>query len=115
MKSTDDMLFGLTDRLCEMQVEAPWVEPFYLEMLRRCQRKENNGWKRRTGMTQHAQILSHMKKAGSITQREAYLDYSIQSFSKRISELREAGHNIRGERKTHPTTGQFYTRYYLES
>ena len=62
-------------------------------------------------MTQTTQILEHMKRTGSITMREALLDYSIQSLTKRISELRQAGYKIETEHKHHPTTGQRYARY----
>lgn len=64
-------------------------------------------------MTQTTQILEHMKRTGSITMREALLDYSIQSLTKRISELRQAGYKIETEHKHHPTTGQRYARYKL--
>lgn len=64
-------------------------------------------------MTQTSMILDHMKRAGSITMREALLDYSIQSLTKRISELRQAGYKIKTEHKFHPTTGQRYARYKL--
>ena len=42
-------------------------------------------------MTQNDLILNHMKRTGSITQREALIDYSVQSLTKRISELRIRG------------------------
>ena len=64
-------------------------------------------------MTQTTLILDHMKRTGSITMREALLDYSIQSLTKRISELRKAGYKIETEHKNHPTTGQRYARYKL--
>lgn len=62
-------------------------------------------------MTQTDILLSHFKKAGSISQREALADYSIQSLTKRISELRMRGYNIKTEHKKHPITGQRYARY----
>jgi hypothetical protein len=64
-------------------------------------------------MTQLQLIAAHLKRTGSITMREALLDYSIQSLTKRISELRQAGMKIRSEEKKHPTTGQRYVRYVL--
>ena len=64
--------------------------------------------------TQNTLILKHLKKAKSISQREALVDYSIQSLSKRISELRLQGHNIVTKHKKHPVTGQRYARYVLE-
>jgi len=64
-------------------------------------------------MTQIEIILNHLKKTKSITQREALIDYSIQSLTKRISELRQMGYNIVSTFKRHPTTGQRYARYVL--
>jgi hypothetical protein len=64
-------------------------------------------------MTQNQMIIQHMKRTGSITMREALIDYSVQSLTKRIQELRAAGYKIESVSKTHPTTGQRYTRYTL--
>jgi len=64
-------------------------------------------------MTQHKMIHNHILKAGSITNRTALLEYSIQSFTKRISEMRKAGVNIVGTQKKHPVTNQRYTSYSL--
>ena len=63
--------------------------------------------------TQHALILKHFRKAGSLTNREALIEYSISSFTKRISELVAMGYNIHKDSKSHPVTGQKYTRYSL--
>ena len=66
-------------------------------------------------MTQNATILDHLYRTCSITMREALMDYSIQSLTKRISELRKDGYKIETEHKHHPTTGQRYARYKLVS
>lgn len=58
-------------------------------------------------------VLSHIKRAGSITQREAIADHSVQSLTRRIAELRDAGFPVRGEQRKHPLTGQRYMRYSL--
>jgi hypothetical protein len=63
--------------------------------------------------TQHKLILNHLRATKGLTVREAMVEYSIQSFTKRISELRELGYNIIGVRGKHPVTGQRYTRYVL--
>lgn len=63
--------------------------------------------------TQHQQIITHLKATKGLTGREALLDYSIQSFTKRISELRAMGYDIQGVKGKHPVTGQRYTRYVL--
>lgn len=62
-------------------------------------------------MTQNQMLLSHLRRTGSITLREALLDHGIQCLTKRIQELRDAGYKIISERKNHPITGQRYTRY----
>jgi biotin operon repressor len=64
-------------------------------------------------MTQTQQLLKHLRTAGSITQREAIMDHSIQSITRRITDLREHGFNIHSVQKTHPVTGQRYVRYVL--
>ncbi|WP_319413843.1 helix-turn-helix domain-containing protein [uncultured Cohaesibacter sp.] len=66
-------------------------------------------------MTQCERIIQHMEENGSITQREAYIDYGIQSFHRRIADLRERGYVLRGEARQHPVTKQEYTRYYLDA
>lgn len=62
-------------------------------------------------MTQNETLIKHFKKAKSISQREALVDYSIQSLTKRISELRQMGYKIKTTHKHHPVTGQKYARY----
>ena len=64
-------------------------------------------------ISQHTKILNHLRATKGMTLREALLDYSIQSFPKRISELRQRGYRIDGVKNAHPVTGQRYTRYVL--
>lgn len=64
-------------------------------------------------MTQNDILIQHFKKAKSISQREALVDYSIQSLTKRISELRSMGYKIKTVHKHHPITGQKYARYVM--
>lgn len=63
--------------------------------------------------TQHKLILKHLETVGSITVREAMIEYSIPSLTKRISELRDLGYNIISVFKKHKLTGQRYVRYYM--
>lgn len=65
-------------------------------------------------MTQNQILLAHFKKAKSISQREALMDYSIQSLTKCISKLKAMGYNIETQHKKHPVTGQRYARYVLK-
>ncbi len=65
--------------------------------------------------TQHEKILKHLKKTKGLTVREALVEYSISSLTKRIQELRKQGHDIVSVPKRHPVTGQRYVRYTLGS
>lgn len=56
-------------------------------------------------------VFNHILNAGSITQREAILDHSIQSLTRRITELRDKGFRVIREDKRHPLTEQRYARY----
>jgi hypothetical protein len=64
-------------------------------------------------MNQEALILKHIRKNGSISQREALIDYSIQCLTARIHTLRKRGFKIKTLHKQHPVTGQKYARYVL--
>lgn len=110
---TTDAIFDRAESLCLAAVEEVALLPDYFEAHAAAQKHEHQGWKRRTGMTQNQIILKHLKKAGSITVREAMVEYSIQSLTKRIQELRESGHEIISNVKFHPITKQKYTRYTL--
>lgn len=109
----EDKIFEEAERLCVLASKDDRFLKEFEEANKRAITLEHNGWKRRTGMTQNQIILKHLQKAGSITQREAIMDHSIQSLTKRIAELREAGWPINGDWKTHPITGQKYMRYSL--
>ena len=65
--------------------------------------------------TQQYNIMKHLRTAGSITVREAMIEYHISSLTKRIHELREMGIDILSTHKKHPVTGQRYVRYTLIS
>ena len=65
--------------------------------------------------TQHNMIIKHLETTKGITVREAMIEYSISSLTKRIHELRGMGYDIESIRKQHPVTGQRYTRYHLLS
>lgn len=60
-----------------------------------------------------SRIYQHLVTAGSISQREAMVEYSTGSLTKEISRLRTAGVEINTVRKTHPITGKTYARYVL--
>lgn len=62
---------------------------------------------------QAATVLRHIKRAGSITQRSALLDHSVQSLTKAISIINAAGHKTTTTFKRHPLTDQRYAEYSL--
>lgn len=68
-----------------------------------------------TTTNQLSQIFNHIRERGYITQRDAYLDYGVQSFTRRIADLRELGYKVQKESHRHPTTGQRYSRYSFET
>jgi hypothetical protein len=65
-------------------------------------------------MTQLESIIRHINYAGHITNRQALIDYSIQSLTRRIVDLEEKGFRFIKEEAQHPVTGQRYTRYRLD-
>lgn len=111
----DDHVFQKAERLVLEATEDHRLIPEYKTATAAAQALEGApGWKGKRGqMTQAEKILNHIRKNGSITQREAYIDYGIQSFHRRLTDLKEAGFKIVGEMKKHPVTKQEYTRYYL--
>lgn len=114
-KNTDEV-FELAEMYAVLAAQNPDVyADVYTHWNNQAQKLEHKGWKTMKGKTQHDKIMQHLKKAGSITVREAMVEYSIQSLTKRIQELRELGHNIVSTVKFHPITGQKYTRYSLEA
>lgn len=111
MNTDADAIIEKAETLCLLAVSDPvWLSE-YTAAHKAAQSLEHSGWKRKTGMTQNSIILKHIRKAGSITVREAIVEYSIQSLTKRIQELRQAGYDIVSHVKSHPVTGQKYTRY----
>lgn len=60
---------------------------------------------------QHNKILRHIREAGHITNKQAMVDYSIASLSRRITDLETLGFKFAREWASHPTTGQRYVRY----
>lgn len=63
-------------------------------------------------MSQTDKILDHLRKVGSISFVEANDLYRCRSLTRRIKDLREAGHEIVSEWRK-DITGQKYTRYSL--
>ena len=62
---------------------------------------------------QISKMIDHMSRVGSISQREAYLEYGVQGFSARISDIRKFL-PLKAERRMNPVTGQRYSRYSID-
>lgn len=110
---SEDLLHHMSDVACVRAWKDEGWGPYHMRLLTMQIKIEQHGWKKINGMTQNQKILKHIKSNGSISQREAIMDYSVQSLTKRIAELRQEGHKIVTERKTHPVTKQSYARYRL--
>tara|TARA_R100001086_G_scaffold59520_1_gene27378 strand:+ start:2047 stop:2427 length:381 start_codon:yes stop_codon:yes gene_type:complete len=95
-------------------VSNPKFQQCHTTVQRMITRLENSGFKNRTTpMTQVEKLMNHMRKIGPISQREAYLEYDIQSFHRRLSDIRAMGYELKTIPKVNPVTGQEYTRYAL--
>lgn len=59
------------------------------------------------------QVLDYLQTKGNASAREALLDIDINSgsFTRRITELRDAGYKITSETRYHPVSGRRYKRY----
>lgn len=64
---------------------------------------------------QALKVYRHMKRAGSISARDAMDDYSMTSatLARRICDIEGEGFRIIRVRKSHPLSGLRYTRYEL--
>ena len=60
-------------------------------------------------------VYRYMKKAGSISARDAFVDLDMTSASlaRRICDLEKQGYSILRTQKPNPATGRRYTRYSL--
>lgn len=63
--------------------------------------------------TQEQTLIAHLTTHRTITRREADTEYSIQSLTRRITTLRDAGYKISSTFKKNPITGQRYVQYTL--
>lgn len=109
----DDAIFEMDELFTVLATRNPdWIglHNFFEKLTAKL---ENKGRYKFMGKSQNSKLLAHFKKAGSITVREALVEYSIQSLTKRIQELRQEGHNIVSVPRRHPVTGQRYVRYFL--
>lgn len=113
-----ESVFERAERLALQATRDPSLIPEYESATREARKLDGSRshWKgKRNKMTQCEKIVEHIQRNGSITQREAYIDYGIQSFHRRLSDLKEAGYELYGVSKQHPVTGQEYTRYFMDA
>lgn len=113
---SEDLLFHMSDVACVRSWEDEGWGPYHKRLLTMCVKLENNGWKKANGMTKIQKLVTHLKKTGSISHREAMDDYQMSggALTKYISILRnEHDMPIASKAKRHPITGQIYTRYVL--
>ena len=64
-------------------------------------------------MTQAQLIIKHLSKTGSISQREAMLEYGVASLTKAMSRLRKEGYVILDDWHKNPITENRYKRYWV--
>ena len=59
------------------------------------------------------QVLDYLQAKGRATLREALLDLDINSgsFTRRVTEIRDAGYTVLTESHRHPTTNRLYRSY----
>jgi hypothetical protein len=112
---SEDLLFHMCDVACVRAWEDEGWGPYHKRLLLMCNKLENPGRRKSTGMTREKKILNHLTKARSITIREAMDDYNMSggSLTKGISILRAMGYPIQRTFHAHPVTGQRYARYTL--
>ena len=53
-------------------------------------------------MTQTERVIEYMKRNGSITSRQAFIELGVQRLASRIHEIREAGIKVSSEMVTVP-------------
>lgn len=60
------------------------------------------------------EVLDYLQGVGDASPRDASNDIGINSgsFTRRITELRDAGYSISDEWRKHPVTGRRYKRYF---
>lgn len=112
---TTESIQEAAERLTLQAFHNPNFTPCLETATRIIRAVESGGFLNRfTPMTQVEKLIDHMRDVGPISQREAYLEYDIQSFHRRLSDIRQLGMNLKAYPKKNPVTGQHYTRYGLE-
>jgi len=102
---------GLAERLAVLTASCPkaYAIPYtrVMELIDEAERSI------RQSMTQNSKILSLLRRGVTITNLNLIVNYKVRSPTKRISELRAAGHDIVGEWRVCPLDGSEYIEYRL--
>lgn len=118
MESTNpDAVFEEAERLALEAVQNPQKIVAYRSATDAAKALEGGrGWKgNRMRKNQAERMIDYIREKGYITQRTAALDLGVQSFTRRISDIREMGYVLRLEPRTNPSTGAEYNRYYIDA
>lgn len=109
LRCTPDMLYALAERLCLMAVEHPAsFSDAHQSIMKRIEKEEYPQMKR---MTQADTILFLLRKGHSLTNKSLMNNHKIAAPWKRISELRNRGHEIASVWKICPVDGSKYVTY----
>lgn len=109
---TDDELFEITEYLALVATDDPDALDLYQKFSRRCRGLESPGWKKGKGMSQQNKILKMLKEGRTLTRLKAF-HYGIMNLTARISDLRNAGYDVRCRWKE-DADGNSYGEFYLE-
>lgn len=103
------MLFGLAERLALLASENPQAFMARYTRVMEAVNKEERPMKK--GMTQCDKILFLLRKGLSLTKIDLIVHHKIATPTARITELRQAGHDIKAAWKRCPVDGSEYVEY----
>jgi len=107
-----DMLFGLAERLALLASQNPDAFMGRYTSIMEAVNKEERPMKK--GMTQGDKILFLLRKGTHITKMDLMVHHKIATPTARITELRQAGHDIKSTWKRCPIDGSEYVQYSLD-
>ena len=109
---TDDEVFEMAELTCLVATQNPdWIA-LHRYFSKLAYDLEDPGFKKGTGMSQNQKILKMLHEGKKITRLKA-MHYGIMNLTARISELRNAGYDIRCRMRT-DADGREYGEFYLE-
>lgn len=106
-----DMLIGLSERLAVLAAEDPKAfSSRYVSVMDKVIKEEKPLTRK---MTQADTILFLLRKGHTLTNKSLIVNHKIASPTRRISDLRERGYDIKVSWKTCPVDGSQYAEYSL--